>query len=82
MGQVWYLIVSIPDLCTLTNFVISFLCPSKAHTELPGFQKVKFWLPIKFLKPTQEIRVHSLFALFIPFIFSQFYIQLHILQYT
>ena len=21
MGQVWYLIVSIPDLCTLTNFV-------------------------------------------------------------
>ena len=21
MGQVWYLIVSIPDLCTLTNFI-------------------------------------------------------------
>ena len=24
LGQVWYLIVSIPDLCTLTNFGIFF----------------------------------------------------------
>ena len=24
LGQVWYLIVSIPDLCTLTYFVVSY----------------------------------------------------------
>ena len=37
LGQVWYLIVSIPDLCTLTYFVIdSFLL---IHSILPFYLK-------------------------------------------
>ena len=33
LGQVWYLIVSIPDLCTLTYFVIGRqLCKTKKRT--------------------------------------------------
>ena len=33
LGQVWYLIVSIPDLCTLTYFIL--LLQLKLHTILP-----------------------------------------------
>ena len=39
LGQVWYLIVSIPDLCTLTYFNINYIfflfCFVDARKELP-----------------------------------------------
>ena len=42
MGQVWYLIVSIPDLCTLTYFVIRVF-----KTIIPRLASIAisiFWL--------------------------------------
>ena len=45
LGQVWYLIVLIPDLCTLTYFytygrIISIVFECWAHTKNQLFQKV------------------------------------------
>ena len=35
LGQVWYLIVSIPDLCTLTNFFFMFSLYGPLQNILP-----------------------------------------------
>ena len=53
MGQVWYLIVSIPDLCTLTYFgkVVAMM-------ELYGMITKKLnqkWLPILFFYPLEKV---------------------------
>ena len=57
LGQVWYLIVSIPDLCTITYFYIRlnnhfsvFLCWCHVSVAANGFQKIAIsLLKTKFL---------------------------------
>ena len=38
LGQVWYLIVSIPDLCTLTYFTLFTIIVSEYDQEIPQSQ--------------------------------------------
>ena len=46
LGQVWYLIVSIPDLCTLTYFEIGILCWHNAGFKF-WFQKFRIFKILK-----------------------------------
>ena len=44
LGQVWYLIVSIPDLCTFTYFHwLTFSWKSVFHNPLKFYKLIKFW---------------------------------------
>ena len=64
LGQVWYLIVSIPDLCTLTYFVIGRqLCKTKKGHHKPHHKtKIKHKLP-NTNSPTNLIEVDTVVLL-------------------
>ena len=67
LGQVWYLIVSIPDLCTITYFYISQLIRlARASSYVTDFNTRNKFLTQKLLK--QGYQYHKL-----PKTFSKFY---------
>ena len=68
LGQVWYLIVSIPDLCTITYFyfhilICSFLCIFRPCMQSILFRFSSLLAPMKY-KQIKKIKKLSTFFLF------------------